>query len=460
MERQRKQILSENLRVLLFKFSAPTITGMVIVALYNFVDTLFVGNIVGPDAIAGLTIVLPVNIFIIAIGLLTGVGSASIISRSLGRGRHNEKAIVAGGDSIVLNTILNIITIIPIYIFSEDILRFLGASSKVLPYARDYMNIMLIGFVFLSFSVNGSNLIRAEGKPRASMYQMLIGSILNIILDYYFIAILGWGVKGAAIGTVLSHVTSAIYIFIFFMSKSSIFHLKPGMFKISKPISREILRLGIPSFLMEIMGSIVFLLFIRFVGIYGGDVYITITGIGIRIIDLIFMPLLGISHGFSPIVGFNYGAKLYLRVKRVLREAFILTSVITLSGFLLMFFFPELLMGIFTSDTEIIEKGILPLRLIAMLSPVWSFPVLGSAFFQAIGKARPSLIITLSRDLFFFIPFIFILPIFFGLWGVWASWPLTDFCCFLMTAIFLIREIKIINRKIEMGEGKVIYDKS
>jgi putative MATE family efflux protein len=459
MERQRKQILSENLRVLLFKFSAPTITGMTIVALYNFVDTLFVGNIVGPDAIAGLTIVLPVNIFIIAIGLLTGVGSASIVSRSLGRG-HNERAIVAGGDSIVLNTILNIITIIPIYIFSEDILRFLGASSEVLPYARDYMNIMLFGFVFLSFSINGSNLIRAEGKPRASMYEMVIGSILNIILDYLFIVILGWGVKGAAIGTVLSHIASAIYIFIFFMSKSSIFHLRPGMFKISKSISREILSLGIPSFLMEIMGSIVFLFFIRFVGKYGGDVYITITGIGIRIIDLIFMPLLGISQGFSPLVGFNYGAKLYLRVKRVLKEAFILTSVITLSGFLLMVIFPELLLGIFTSDMEVIEKGVMPLRLIAMLAPVWSFPVLGSAFFQAIGKARPSLIITLSRDLFFFIPSIFILPLFFKLWGVWASWPLTDFCCFLMTAIFLIREIRIINRKIEMGEGKIIYDNS
>ncbi len=454
MERQKRQILNENLRVLLFKYSAPTITGMVIVALYNLVDTLFVGNIVGPNAIAGLTVVLPVMIFIIAIGLLTGVGSASIISRSLGKG-HNERAIVAGGDSIVLNTVLNVITIIPIYIFSEDILRFLGASSEVLPYARDYMNIMILGFVFLSFSVNGSNLIRAEGKPRASMYEMVIGSILNIILDYLFIVILGWGVKGAAIGTVISHIASSVYIFIFFMSRSSIFHLKLKMFRINKSISREILSLGIPSFLMEIMGSIMFLLFIRFVGKYGGDVYITITGIGIRIIDLIFMPLLGISQGFSPIVGFNYGAKLYLRVKRVLREAFMWTSIITLSGFIVMVVFPESLLSIFTSDMEVIEKGAAPLRLIAMLAPLWSFPVLGSAFFQAIGKARPSLIITLSRDLFFFIPSIFILPLFFNLWGVWASWPVTDFCCFLMAAIFLIREVRIINRDIEIEKEKL-----
>lgn len=447
MEKQKKQILSENLRLLLFKFSLPTITGMIIIALYNFVDAIFVGNMVGPDAIAGLTIVLPVSIVIVAIGLLTGVGSASIVSRSLGRG-DIERAVVAGGDGIVLNTILNIIIITPIYIFSEDILRFLGASSEVMPYARDYLNIMLLGFIFLSFSVNGTNLIRAEGKPRASMYEMLVGSILNIILDYLFVVVFEWGVKGAATATVISHIASATYIFIFFMSRSSIFSIKYKMFKINKAISSEILRLGTPSFLMQIVGSVVFLLFIRFVSQYGGDVYITITGIGIRIIDLIFMPLLGISQGFSPIVGFNYGAKLYTRVKRVLKEAFIWTSLVTVSGFIVMVIFPEALIGIFTSDMDVIQKGAGPLRLIAMLAPLWSFPILGSAFFQAIGKARPSLVISLSRDSFL-IPAIFILPLFFGLLGVWVSWPVTDLFCFIITVVFLSREIKIINKSIE-----------
>lgn len=452
MEKQKKQILSENLRLLLFKFSLPTITGMIIIALYNFVDAIFVGNMVGPDAIAGLTIVLPVSIVIVAIGLLTGVGSASIVSRSLGKG-DIERAVVAGGDGIVLNTILNIIIITPIYIFSEDILRFLGASSEVMPYARDYLNIMLLGFIFLSFSVNGTNLIRAEGKPRASMYEMLAGSILNIILDYLFVVVFAWGVKGAATATVISHIASATYIFIFFMSRSSIFSIKYKMFKINKAISSEILRLGTPSFLMQIVGSVVFLLFIRFVSKYGGDVYITITGIGIRIIDLIFMPLLGISQGFSPIVGFNYGAKLYTRVKRVLKEAFIWTSFVTLAGFILMVIFPKALISIFTSDMDVIEKGAGPLRLIAMLAPLWSFPVLGSAFFQAIGKARPSLVISLSRDSFL-IPAIFILPLFFGLLGVWVSWPVTDLFCFIITVVFLAREIKIINKSIEIRRGE------
>jgi putative MATE family efflux protein len=448
MEEQKKQILSENLRVLLFKFSLPTIIGMVIIALYNFVDTIFVGNVIGPDAIAGLTLVLPVNIFIVAIGLLTGVGAASIVSRSLGKG-DKEKAVIAGGDSIVLNTVLNIIIIVPIYIFSEKILVFLGASSVVLPYARDYLNIMLLGFVFLSFSVNGTNLIRAEGRPRASMYEMAIGSILNIILDYLFIIIFGWGVKGAAIATVISHIASSVYIFAFFVSRSSIFHIKLKMFKINKTISRRILTIGTPSFLMEIVGSVMFLLFIRIVRQYGGDIYIAITGIGIRIIDLIFMPILGISQGLSPLIGFNYGARLYPRVKKVLGEAFIWTSVVTIFGFIIMVIFPESLVSIFTSDISVIEKGAVPLRLIAMFAPLWSFPILGSTFFQAIGKARPSLIINLSRDLFFFIPAIIILPCFFDLIGVWISWPVTDFFSFAITAIFLLREIRVINRDIE-----------
>ena len=454
MEKQKKQILNENLRLLLFKFSIPSITGMVTIALYNFVDTLFVGNVIGPNAIAGLTITLPVIIFIVAIGLLTGIGAASVVSRSLGKG-DKEKAVITGGDSFILNTIFNIITIVPIYLFSDRILKFLGASSEVLPYARDYLEIMLFGFLFLSFSINGSSLIRAEGKPRASMYEMILGAVSNIILDYFFVVVFGWGVKGAAIATVISHIISTIYFVVFFMSSKSIFKIKFNMFKINRSISREILSLGAPSFLMQIIGSVTFLLFIRIVRQYGGDIYITITGIGIRIIDLIFMPILGISQGFSPIVGFNYGAKLYTRVKKVLKEAFIWASIITLTGFIVMVIFPEALIGIFTSDINVIEKGVVPLRLIAMLAPLWSFPILGSTFFQAIGKARPSLIITLSRDLFIFVPAILILPMFFGLFGVWASWPVTDFCCFLITGVFLVREIKIINKSIEMEKVRL-----
>lgn len=454
MEEQKKQILNENLRPLLFKYSLPSVTGMVIVALYNFVDTIYVGKGVGTDAIAGLTIVLPILIFIIAIGLLTGIGSASIVSRSLGKG-DKDRALIAAGNSFIINMILNIVVIAVFYFFMDEILQFLGASPAILPYANDYLSIMLFGFIFFSLSINSNNLIRAEGKPRASMYAMVIGAVLNIILDPIFIFVLNMGVRGAAIATVISQISSLVFIIIYFRSRASIYHFKGEVFKPNKSVIKEILAIGFPSFLMEMIGSILFMVFIKVVRIYGGDNYIAITGIAIRIIDMIFMPILGISHGLAPIVGFNYGAKLYGRVKKALREGLIWTSAIAFIGFILMVAFPQLLISIFTDDPELIANGITPLRIIALAAIFWSVPILGGTFFQAIGRATPALIINLSRELFIFIPAVIVLPMFFGLTGVWVSWPVTDFFAVLITGVFLLREIRIINRMIKLEEAKV-----
>ncbi len=454
MEEQKKQILNGNLRSLLFKFSLPSVTGMIIVALYNFVDTIFVGRAVGTNAIAGLTIVLPILIFIIAIGLLTGIGSASIISRSLGKG-DKERALIAAGNSFIINMILNIIVVAVFYIFMDEILQFLGASPAILPYANDYLSIMLFGFIFFSLSINSNNLIRAEGKPRASMYAMLIGAVINIILDPIFIFVLKMGVRGAAIATVTSQILSLVFIIIYFRSSASIYRFNRDVFRPNKSAMREIIVIGFPSFLLEMIGSILFLVFIKMVKIYGGDTYIAITGIGIRIIDMIFMPILGISHGFAPIVGFNYGAKLYGRVKGILKEGLIWTTAISFVGFIFMVAFPQVLISIFTDDPELIANGITPLRLIALFAPLWSIPILGGTFFQAIGRAIPALIINLSRELLIFIPAVIVLPMFFGLRGVWISWPFTDFFAVFITGIFLLREIRIINKMSELDEVKV-----
>jgi putative MATE family efflux protein len=454
MEEQKKQILNENLRKLLFKFSLPAVTGMLVAALYHFADTIFVGNGVGPDAIAGLTVVLPILIFIIAVALLTGIGAASIISRSLGKG-DNERALVAAGNSYILNILFNMILIALFYFFMDDILIFMGASENILPYAKDYLSIMLFGFIFFALSINSNNLIRAEGKPRASMYVMLIGAVLNIILDPIFIFVLDMGVRGAAIATVISQVFSMLFIILYFRSKGSIYHFNKRVFRPDYRMIREILAIGFPSFLLEIIGSILFIVFIKVVRVYGGDQYLTITGIGIRIIDLIFMPIIGISHGFSPIVGFNYGAESYRRVKEVLKEGLIWTSVISFIGFIFMVAFPQVLIGIFTDDPEIIKNGTLPLRLIAILAPLWGFPILGGAFFQAIGRARPALVLNLVRQLVLFIPAVILLPMYFDLLGVWISWPLTDFLSVLLVIGFLIRELRIINKQISIKESAV-----
>jgi len=448
MDSRRHHILNDNIRTLLFKFSLPAIVGMVISSLYNIVDTLFVGRGVGPIAIAALTIVLPIQIIMMAIGFMIGSGSASIISRSLGK-KKKDTAINTAGNAILLNLAINIVLMVISFIFIDKFLIFFGASKEVLPYAKDYMRIILLGFIFLSFSICSNNIIRAEGRPRAAMYSMVIGAVLNITLDPIFIFVFKMGTRGVAIATIISQIASCIYIIFYFMSRESIFHFSPAMFKIKKDLIKNILLIGFPSFLMAVIDSVIFLIFNRAILYYGNDLYMAISGITIRIIDFTLMPIIGIAQGFSTIIGFNYGAKLYLRVKSVLRKAVGWTTAIASVGFIMIMFFPKPLLSLFSGGNEIIANSVLPMRIIATFLPLLGFLTIGGSLFQAIGKPSPALIITLSRQLLFLIPSILILPLFFGLNGVWLSWPVSDFFAFLVTSIFVYKEIKIINKTLK-----------
>ena len=450
MESQRKQILSGNLRVLLFKFSLPGIIGMVVSALYNFVDTIFVGNAVGSLAIAALTIVFPIQIIMMAVGLMFGVGAASIISRALGRNDH-KLAAKAVGNAFILNILINLVLMVLAFIFSDKILIFFGASSDVLPYARDYLSIILFGFIFFSFALASNHIIRAEGRPRAAVYPMIIGAVLNIILDAIFIFVFKMGVKGAALATIISQFFSSVYIILYCFYGKSVFRPRAAMFKLERQMMKNIIFIGLPSFLMAIIDSIIFLVYNRAIIHYGNDLYIAVAGITIRIVDLTVMPILGISYGFSTIAGFNYGAKLYLRVKRVFGEAILWTTIISTIGFIATMFFPRYLLNIFTNDPELINIGILPMRIIVVFLPIIGFLIVGGVIFQTIGKPLPALIIDFSRQLIFLIPAIFILPLFFGLNGVMLSWPVSDFLSFLVTGAFVLYELKILNKKIEAG---------
>lgn len=445
MKSQRQEILNNNLRGLLFKFSLPAIIGMVISALYNFIDTIFVGNGVGSIAIAALTIVFPIQIIMLAIGLMIGVGAASVISRGLGKG-DEKLASKVGGNAFIINVVINAVLMIIAFIFLDDILKFFGASAVVLPYARDYLSVILFGFVFFSFSLAANHIIRAEGKPRAAIYPMVIGAVLNIILDPIFIFGLKMGVKGVALATIISQFVSVCYIILYLYIGKSIFRPKTGMFKLDWKIIKNIFIIGFPSFLMAIIDSVIFLVFNRAILYYGNDNYIAIAGITIRIVDLIVMPIIGISYGFSTIASFNYGAKLYARVKKVLGEAIIWTTCIASMGFIAMMFFPKYLLRIFTDNTQVINNGILPMRIIVIFLPILGFLIVGGALFQAIGKPIPALIINFSRQVIFLTPAIFILPIFFNLNGVFLSWPVSDLLSFAVTVVFVLRELRIINR--------------
>lgn len=450
MKSKRELLLNGNITSLLFKFSAPAIIGMVTGALYNIVDTIFVGKGVGYLAIAALSIVLPIQLIIIGIGTMTGVGSASIVSRALGRNRKDIAQNVFG-NAVVLNFLISAFCTILIYIFMDKCLVFFGASAQVLPYARDYTSIILAGFIFFSFSISSNNYIRAEGNPRAAMYVMAIGAIINIILDPIFIFVFGMGIKGAAVATVISQVISSMYVIFYILFGGSIFRLNVSIFKVKFSAMKEILSLGFPSFIRSAMASVITLIFNKLLLFYGSDMYIAIMGIGLRMISLIQMPLIGITQGFSTIVGFNYGAELYPRVKKVLGMAVMWTVIIAGVGFLVMMIFPRFVIGLFSSDANLINEGIYILRIVVVFLPIIGVQMLGGGFFQAIGKAAPALILTITRQVLFLIPAAFLLPLIFGLNGVWLSVPVSDFLSVAVTVFWISKEIKIFNKAILNG---------
>jgi len=456
MEEQRQQILNGNIRSLLFRFSSPAILGMLVSALYNIVDTLFVGRGVGPLGITALTIVLPIQLIIMAVGIMVGIGSASVISRSLGAG-NSEKALKTAGTGILLNLVLSSVLMVLAYIFIDKILYFFGASTETLKLAKDYMSIILIGFISFSFAISSNNLIRAEGKPRAAMYAMLIGAVCNIILDPVFIFGFGMGVRGAAIATIISQFMSAAYIISFFKSSKSIYHFKLKLFRLYPDLSKEIIAVGFPSFALQVVGSVVFLIFNRSILHYGNNMYIAIMGIGLRVLNLIEMPIIGIAQGFSTLVSFNYGARQYDRIKTVLKEAVIWTIVIAGTGFVLLMFAPRQILGIFTDNEMLLQMGITPIRIIVIFLPFIGFQILGGRFFPAIGKTVPSLIIILSRQLLLLIPAIIVLPLFFELSGIWMAVPVSNFFSILITFVFVWRQVKKFNIMVKLSDQNTVF---
>jgi len=271
---------------------------------------------------------------------------------------------------------------------------------------------------------------------------------MNIILDPIFIFVLGMGIKGAAIATVISQALSTIYIIFYIIFGKSIFNINIAVLKLRFPLVREILTLGFPSFLRSTMASFIILIFNRLLSFYGGDLYIAIMGIGLRLLSLVQMPLIGITQGFSTIVGFNYGARLYPRVKKVLGIAALWTIVIAGAGFLVMMIFPRFVITLFSSDAELISEGIGILRIVILFLPFIGVQMLGGGLFQSIGKAVPALVLTISRQVLFLVPAAFLLPMVFGLNGVWMAVPVADFLSIAFTGIWVSREIKSFNKPV------------
>jgi putative MATE family efflux protein len=426
---------------LLLKLSLPAFFGIAVMTLYNVVDTIFIGHYVGPLGIAGLSIVFPVQMLSMGSGQMMGMGGASLISRLIGANNIPRAERTLGNaiiSSIVLSALVTIVGLSNIDFWC----RLIGASETILPYARDYMQIILIGMVFMTIAMTLNFLIRAEGNARVPMTGMFIGAISNIILDAIFIIPLEMGVKGAALATVIAQLISVIYFASYYLSGKSFikFHLRNLI--IEWNILRAILAIGIASFARTLAGSLSAILVNRMLVAYGGDLAVSALGIILRILMFAIMPGIVIGQGLQPILGFNYGAKRYDRAVRVIMIAFAAATACCVVVFMVIYFVPEPFIRIFTSDSKLVALSSYAAKRIFLVLYLIGFMMVGSIIFQSIGKVVQSFITAISRSVLFLIPLIFILPRFWQLNGVLMAFPITDALTFMLTLILIIPQIR------------------
>jgi len=432
---------TDSIPKLLVKQALPASIGILVMSLNILIDTIFVGQWIGSNAIAAINVVLPVSFFIAALGMAIGVGGASIISRALGEKNH-LKAENTFGNQITLTFLLTIIVVIFGLSFVDQIIVLFGGKGSLFSLAKTYYVIVLYGVPVLAFCMMANNTIRAEGKPKNAMYAMLLPSVSNLFLDYIFINIFDWGMMGAAWATTLSYGVCALYIIYFFLSKKSSLHPTLSSFRLQPLLIKEISSLGSVTLARQAMVSITVLLVNNILFSYGGESSIAVYAIISRMLMFATFPILGITQGFLPIAGYNYGAKNTERVRKVISISIRYSVFLASTIFVFIFFFAEYIPGIFSKDTAVALETPNALRYVFAALPIIGIQLIGAAYFQAIGKALPALLLTLSRQGLFFIPLLFILPNFYGVMGVWIAFPVADIFSTLMTAYFLNREIR------------------
>ncbi|HZK84669.1 MAG TPA: MATE family efflux transporter [Desulfosporosinus sp.] len=436
-----QQLGEEKVGKLLLKFSIPAMIGMLVNGLYNIVDRIFVGRGVGSLALSGIAISFPITLAIMAFGMLIGLGATAVISIRLGQQRREEAERIVGNAFILLLGISLIITLLG-YLFMDPLLVGLGASPEVLPYAKQYISVLLGGAAFQSIGFGMNNFIRAEGNPRIAMYTMILGAVLNTILNPIFIFGMHLGVAGSALATVISQFVTAVWVMYYFLGNKALLKLRVRNFKLEWMLVKDMLAIGISPFSMQLVGSFVTVFLNKSLAIYGGDLSIAAIGIIISISMLIFMPVFGIGQGAQPILGYNYGAGNYDRVRQTLKLTVFAATGVMIFGFLSVELFPVAIMSLFSNDPELIRVGANGMRLYLMMLPIIGFQVTVVGYFQATGKPRKSLFLSLSRQLLFLVPMIWILPKFMGLTGVWLAAPVSDLASAALTAVWLYNDLK------------------
>lgn len=418
---------------------------MTAASIYNIVDVVFIGRGVSALAISGLSLTLPLMNLGAAFGSLIGVGASTLVAVRLGQ-RDYKTAQLALGNAFTLNTIIGLVYTLVAYLFLDKILLFFGASPDTLPYAKSYMEIILGGNVITHIYYGLNDNLRASGYPRKAMIATITAVSVNCVLDPLFIFGFHWGIRGAAIATVLSQCTAFVWLMFHYTNPKSLLHFERGIFAIRKGMPKNIISVGMAPFLLNLCNCFIVILINRAFKQYGGDYAVGAYGIANRIIFLFVMVVFGLNQGMQPLVGFNYGAKKYNRVISIFKLTLSCATVVTTTAFILGVFFPHLLVRLFTNSPELLDLTSKGLRIFVMMFPLVSIPLVVSNFFQAIRKPGKAIFMSLTRQVIFLIPLLLILPRFYGTNGVWACMPLSDTISILVGGILIILEIKYLKQ--------------
>jgi putative MATE family efflux protein len=436
---------TEKIGKLLMQYAIPAIIAMTASSLYNITDSIFIGHGVGPLALSGLAITFPLMNLGAAFGSLVGVGASTLLSIRMGQ-KDYQTANDILGNVFVLNLIMGIGFSILVLLFLNPILQFFGASQETLAYAHDFMVIILSGNVVTHMYFGLNALIRSAGNPRKAMLATIYTVLINLVLNPLFIFGFKWGIQGSAFATIISQVIVLVWQIHLFNDKNYFIHWKKGIYKLKKKIVIDSLSIGMSPFLMNAASCLIVIIINQQLIRNGGDLAVGAYGIVNRMAFLFIMIVIGLNQGMQPIAGYNYGAKLYERVVAVLKKSIFYATLIMVVGFIVVELFPHAVASIFTTEEQLVDIAVPGLRWVFAVYPLVGFQMVGSAFFQSIGKPRKAIILAMTRQVIFLIPILLILPNYWGITGVWASITISDFSSVLLAGILLKQELKNVGR--------------
>lgn len=431
---------------LLIQYALPAMVAMTAASLYNIIDRVFIGQVVGPMAISGLAITFPFMNLATAFGAGVGIGASTAISVKLGQ-RDYAAAENILGNTVTLNLIIGVTFSVLCLIFLDPILRFFGASNATIPYARSFMQVILAGNVISHMYFGMNAVLRAASKPRHAMAATIFTVLMNVLLDIIFIWWWHWGIRGAALATIISQALALCWQMKLFSNQKELLHLKKGIYRLKRNLVNNIISIGISPFLMNVCACVVVIFINNQLVRYGGDIAVGAYGIANSIAMIFVMFVIGLNQGMQPIAGYNYGSQQTDRLMRVVKYAAFAATAIMVTGWLIAHLAPYYCARMFTSDTELIRQAIKAIQINMMMYPFIGYQMVVTNFFQCIGKVKISIFLSLSRQLLFLLPLLAALPHFFGLNGVWAALPSSDFTASFIAAVIMLIFVRRIKRQ-------------